>query len=571
MTINGYARLVGYDEKLQLVPDILDKFTIEDGRIFTLPLAQGPQMVGRPAVHDGGFPLRFRECDAERGPQSRWPADRVDVGGQAAEIRGHRRPHGAIRLRGRPIRTSCQRLPRRCRWRSLLPAHYLKQFHKKYPDQGKARRAGQDGQVQELAADAYPARPPVPAGEPRAADARSVDQHHRAAGRAVRLRAQSLFPPRRHRRPAAALCRPVRAQHQLDLSSSRPRPVPAKATCRRAISSSRTTHSSRKPRSATTIDVSAVGAHARLAGRAVARTSTTRIRCGGRSSTTCASAARCRSRSTGTRSTWRSFSASAGKAPTPSCRRARCSRRTTPRLGQLRSGGSQPPARRDGARQARRGGRTASCRTAGVAELIVETAGESTQRADVLELMRDHWKDIGIKLFPRSTQRDVFRSRAHCRPGDDRRSGPASTMAFRPPTWSPGRSRRPREAQLQWPLWGVYFVNRGAKGEAPDIARGQGAAGAARRLAPHRRSGTARGRSGRRCWRSTPTRCSRSARSTSTLQPVVRRSDAEERARQGALRLSIRPPISASTAGHLLVCTTERPDRCCATSSGASR
>ena len=87
MSINGYSRLVGYDEKLQLVPDILDKFTIEDGRIFTLHLAQGPQMVGWPAGHDGGFPLRLRECDAERGPQSRWPADRVDAGGQAAEIR----------------------------------------------------------------------------------------------------------------------------------------------------------------------------------------------------------------------------------------------------------------------------------------------------------------------------------------------------------------------------------------------------------------------------------------------------------------------------------------------------
>ena len=41
MSINGYARLVGYDSKLQLVPDILDKFTVEDGRIFTLTLRKG--------------------------------------------------------------------------------------------------------------------------------------------------------------------------------------------------------------------------------------------------------------------------------------------------------------------------------------------------------------------------------------------------------------------------------------------------------------------------------------------------------------------------------------------------
>ena len=40
MSIYGYARLVGYDEKLKLVPDILDKFTIEDGRIFTFTCAR---------------------------------------------------------------------------------------------------------------------------------------------------------------------------------------------------------------------------------------------------------------------------------------------------------------------------------------------------------------------------------------------------------------------------------------------------------------------------------------------------------------------------------------------------
>jgi peptide/nickel transport system substrate-binding protein len=41
MSLNGYSRLVGYDEKLQLKPDILDKYTVEDGRIFTLTLRKG--------------------------------------------------------------------------------------------------------------------------------------------------------------------------------------------------------------------------------------------------------------------------------------------------------------------------------------------------------------------------------------------------------------------------------------------------------------------------------------------------------------------------------------------------
>ena len=37
----GYARLVGYDDKLEVVPDILRDMEVEDGRIFTLHLRKG--------------------------------------------------------------------------------------------------------------------------------------------------------------------------------------------------------------------------------------------------------------------------------------------------------------------------------------------------------------------------------------------------------------------------------------------------------------------------------------------------------------------------------------------------
>ena len=46
------------------------------------------------------------------------------------------------------------------------------------------------------------------------------------------------------------------------------------------------------------------------------------------------------------------------------------------------------------------------------AQVIVETAGESTLETDVLELVTDHWRKVGIALFIRTSQRDVFRSRA---------------------------------------------------------------------------------------------------------------------------------------------------------------
>ena len=41
MVVYGYARLVGYDRELELVPDILKDVDIEDGRSFTLHLRKG--------------------------------------------------------------------------------------------------------------------------------------------------------------------------------------------------------------------------------------------------------------------------------------------------------------------------------------------------------------------------------------------------------------------------------------------------------------------------------------------------------------------------------------------------
>ena len=41
MVVYGYARLVGYDEELNLVPDLLERVEVEDERVFTLHLRPG--------------------------------------------------------------------------------------------------------------------------------------------------------------------------------------------------------------------------------------------------------------------------------------------------------------------------------------------------------------------------------------------------------------------------------------------------------------------------------------------------------------------------------------------------
>jgi peptide/nickel transport system substrate-binding protein len=58
MTIYGYARLVGYDEKLNMQADILERFDVADDRVFTFKIREGHKW------SDGSLltPEDFRYC-----------------------------------------------------------------------------------------------------------------------------------------------------------------------------------------------------------------------------------------------------------------------------------------------------------------------------------------------------------------------------------------------------------------------------------------------------------------------------------------------------------------------------
>ncbi len=106
------------------------------------------------------------------------------------------------------------------------------------------------------------------------------------------------------------------------------------------------------------------------------------------------------------------------------------------------------------------------------ANIIVESAGESTLETDVLQLIRDHFREIGLAIFPRSSQRDVFRSRAlggevvmSVLGGLD--NGVATA------DMSPAQLAPTLDDQLQWPLWGMHFLSGESKGEAPDLPEAQ--------------------------------------------------------------------------------------------------
>lgn len=103
-----------------------------------------------------------------------------------------------------------------------------------------------------------------------------------------------------------------------------------------------------------------------------------------------------------------------------------------------------------------------------IAELIVETAGEGTLETDMLELISDYWREVGIKLYIKASQREVLRSRAVA---GEVLVSVWSGLDNGVPTadMNPSGLAPTGQDQLQWPLWGVNYETSGLKGEAPDL------------------------------------------------------------------------------------------------------
>jgi peptide/nickel transport system substrate-binding protein len=101
-------------------------------------------------------------------------------------------------------------------------------------------------------------------------------------------------------------------------------------------------------------------------------------------------------------------------------------------------------------------------------EIIVENSGESTEQTDVLELIRDSWRKLGIRLFAKPSQLTLFRRRVFS--GETMMSidkgieNGLATAAMAPWEFAPTSQQ-----QLEWPKWGQYYETKGRSGEAPDL------------------------------------------------------------------------------------------------------
>ena len=105
-------------------------------------------------------------------------------------------------------------------------------------------------------------------------------------------------------------------------------------------------------------------------------------------------------------------------------------------------------------------------------EIIVETAGEDTEQTDVLQLIKGNWASVGIEMFVKPLQREVFRNRIFSGEtlisvwGGLENGLPTADM-------SPHELAPTNQHQLQWPKWGQFFESGGQAGEPIDDPHAQ--------------------------------------------------------------------------------------------------
>ena len=101
-------------------------------------------------------------------------------------------------------------------------------------------------------------------------------------------------------------------------------------------------------------------------------------------------------------------------------------------------------------------------------EFVIETAGERQEVENALQIITDTWRDVGVKLVMRPLDRDILRNRVYT----------GVTMASVwfgwdngiPTAATPPSYLAPKHQEfLAWPKWGQYYQTHGGSGEPPDM------------------------------------------------------------------------------------------------------
>ncbi|MDH3742753.1 MAG: ABC transporter substrate-binding protein, partial [Hyphomicrobiales bacterium] len=136
MTVYGYARFVTYNDKFELVPDIVESFDVEESRIFTFRLRKGHKW-------SDGHP--FTAADVKYAWEYVITDPELSGGSQPAQLLVDGKPPKFEVLDEQTVRFTWHAanpdfLPALAAPRPIFlakPAHYMKTFHKHYQDPAK--------------------------------------------------------------------------------------------------------------------------------------------------------------------------------------------------------------------------------------------------------------------------------------------------------------------------------------------------------------------------------------------------------------------------------------------------
>ena len=463
LVVYGYARLVGYDTKLELVPDMLEAFEVKEGRIFTLKLRKGHRWSdGQPFTAED-FRYYWEDVANNKELSPSGPPKDMMVDGEAPKFE----VLSETAVRYTWAKPNPQFLPRQAGASPLFiyrPAHYLKKLHKKYsPAVAKADADGTAKRkwsaVHNRADNLYESdNPELPTLQPWMNTTKSP------ADRFVAVR-----NPYFHRIDTNGLQLPYIDRFVLAVAD--PKLIPAKTGAGEADLQARDVHfnnytflkqGEKQNGYRTLLWKPGRGSHVALfpnlnVNDPVWRKLLRDVRFRRALSLSI-------DRSLINQSLYFGLAVESNNTVLSQSplykaaygeRWAKYDRKEASRLFDeigLKRG-------KDGVRRLPDGRPL---------EIIVETAGESTEQTDVLELIRETWREVGIKLFSKPSQREAFRMRVF---SGDTVMSVWSGLENGLPTAdsSPDELAPTSQVQLQWPKFGQYHETSGKAGEAVDI------------------------------------------------------------------------------------------------------
>lgn len=140
MTIYGYSRLVAFDKDLNLVPDILESFDVQEGRIFTLHLRPGHKWSDGAPFTTEDFRYFWEDVAMNEELSRGGPDQQMLVDGKPPKFE----VIDELTVRytwDKPNPLFLPSLAGASPNFIYLPAHYMKQFHKSFADPDKLAAA----------------------------------------------------------------------------------------------------------------------------------------------------------------------------------------------------------------------------------------------------------------------------------------------------------------------------------------------------------------------------------------------------------------------------------------------